>query len=95
MAIILVVWILTTLAGTSNEFFFNGKYGKFYGAFVTVVFFFVPLAIILGAYGTIFHVARAHAHGREVGSFRKVFYLLYCYINSKKTNKQKTNQVYQ
>ena len=72
IAIIVVSWILATLAGTTLEFL-DKKYRKFYGVIVTVVFFFVPLCIILGAYGAIFRVARAHARGRDVGSFRKVF----------------------
>ena len=45
---------------------------KFYGVIVTVSFFFVPLTVILGAYGTIFQIARAHARGRGVSSFKKV-----------------------
>ena len=39
---------------------------------VTVAFFFTALIVILVAYGTIFHVARAHARGRGVSSFKKV-----------------------
>ena len=45
---------------------------KFYGIIVTVAFFFTPLIVILVAYGTIFHIARAHARGRGVSSFKKV-----------------------
>ncbi|CAH3123959.1 unnamed protein product [Porites lobata] len=44
---------------------------KFYGIIVTVAFFFTPLIVILVAYGTIFHIARAHARGRGVSSFKK------------------------
>ena len=43
---------------------------KFYGIIITVAFFFTPLIVILVAYGTIFHIARAHA--RDVSSFKKV-----------------------
>ncbi len=68
IAIILVAWVLATLAGTTIEL-----WDVFHGTVVvTVVFFFVPLAIILVAYCTIFHVARAHVRGREGGSFKKV-----------------------
>ena len=45
---------------------------KFYGIIVTVAFFFTPLIVILVAYGTIFHIARAHARSRGVSSFKKV-----------------------
>lgn len=93
IAVILVTWILATLAGTAIELL-DVKYKKFYGVIVTVVFFFVPLAIILGAYGAIFNIARSHARGREVGSFKKVYSctsLDYYRINSTvTTNKNKT-----
>ena len=71
LAIIFVAWVLATLAGTMREFLAD-KNKTFYGVIVTVNFFFVPLTIILGAYGTIFHIARAHARGRGVSSFKKV-----------------------
>ena len=45
---------------------------KFYGIIITVALFFTPLIVILVAYGTIFHIARAHARGRDVSSFKKV-----------------------
>lgn len=45
---------------------------KVYGFVVTSVFFFVPLVIIFTTYGVIFHIARKHARGRGVRSFRKV-----------------------
>jgi len=70
LAIIFVAWVLATLAGTMREFLAD-KNKTFYGVIVTVNFFFVPLTIILGAYGTIFHIARAHARGRGVSSFKK------------------------
>ena len=71
LAIIFLVWVLSTIAGTMIEFL-DIKDKKFYGVIVTVAFFFVPLTIILGAYGTIFQIARAHARGRGVHSFKKV-----------------------
>jgi len=71
LTIIVLVWVLATLAGTMREFL-DDKDKKFYGIIVTVNFFFVPLTIILGAYGTIFQIARAHARGRGVSSFKKV-----------------------
>ena len=71
LAIIFVAWVLAILAGTMIEFI-GMKNVKFYGVIVTVNFFFVPLIIILGAYGTIFQIARAHARGRGVSSFKKV-----------------------
>ena len=75
LAIICVVWVLATLAGTMREFL-DDKNEKVYGVIVTVNFFFVPLTIILGAYGTIFQIARAHARGRGVSSFKKVLHFL-------------------
>ena len=71
LAIIFIVWVLAILAGTMREFL-GTENVKFYGVIVTVNFFFVPLTIILGAYGTIFQIARAHARGRGVSSFKKV-----------------------
>ncbi|XP_068746164.1 histamine H2 receptor-like [Montipora capricornis] len=68
LVIILVAWLLASFAGSMREFLENKQY---YGIIVTVVFFFVPLVIILAAYGTIFHIARAHARGRGVSSFKK------------------------
>jgi len=76
LTIIFVAWVLATLAGTMSEFL-DKKDKKFYGVIVTVNFFFVPLTIILGAYGTIFRIARAHARGRGVSSFKKVHVLLF------------------
>ncbi|XP_078358568.1 histamine H2 receptor-like [Oculina patagonica] len=70
LAIIFVAWVLSILAGAQVEFLdVNNK--KYYGVIVTVAFFFVPLAVILGAYGTIFHIARAHARARGSSSFKK------------------------
>ncbi|XP_068709407.1 adenosine receptor A2b-like isoform X3 [Montipora foliosa] len=69
LVIIVVAWLLASFAGSMREFL--GKEDKKYGIIVTVVFFFVPLVIILAAYGTIFHIARAHARGRGVSSFKK------------------------
>ena len=74
LAIIFIVWVLAILAGTMREFL-GTENVKFYGVIVTVNFFFVPLTIILGAYGTIFQIARAHARGRGVSSFKKVLLL--------------------
>lgn len=71
LAIIFVAWVLAILAGTMKEFL-GTENVKYYGVIVTVSFYFVPLTIILGAYGTIFQIARAHARGRGVSSFKKV-----------------------
>ena len=71
VAIIVVVWILSSLAGSMVEFL-PLEHKKFYGIIITFVFFFTPLIVILVAYGTIFHIARAHARGRGVSSFKKV-----------------------
>ena len=71
LAIIFVAWVLAILAGTLIEFLDKTK-KKYYGVIVTVAFFFVPLAVILVAYGTIFHIARAHARARGSSSFKKV-----------------------
>ena len=71
LAMILVAWMLALLAGSMIEFL-TVKTEKYYGIIVTVTFFFLPLVIILAAYGTIFHIARAHARGRGVSSFKKV-----------------------
>jgi len=65
IAVILVAWVLAVLAGTLDEFLGERD------VVLTVAFFFVPLAIILATYGTIFFIARAR--GRGVSSFRKVF----------------------
>lgn len=70
LAIIFVAWMLALLAGSMLEFL-TLKAKKYYGIIVTVTFFFLPLVIILAAYGTIFHIARAHARGRGVSSFKK------------------------
>ena len=71
LAIIFIAWVLAILAGTMVKYL-GIKNQKFYGVIVTVNFYFVPLTIILGAYGTIFQIARAHARGRGVSSFKKV-----------------------
>ena len=71
VAIIVVVCILSSLAESMIEFL-PLEQKKFYGIIVTVAFFFTPLIVILVAYGTIFHIARAHARGRGVSSFKKV-----------------------
>ena len=76
MAIIVVAWILSSFAGSMGKLL-PKEQTKYLGIIVTVAFFFVPLMVILVAYGTIFHIARAHARGRGVGSFKKV--LCYCY----------------
>lgn len=64
IAVILLAWILAILAGTSIEFLGVKTYRP--GVVLTV-------AIILGTYGTIFYIARAHARGRGGSSFKKVF----------------------
>ena len=71
VAIIVAVWILSSLAGSMIEFL-PLEQEKFYGIIITVAFFFTPLIVILVAYGTILHIARAHARGRDVSSFKKV-----------------------
>lgn len=68
LAIIFFAWALAIFAGLMSEI---KALKKFLGIIVTAVFFFVPLAIILGAYGTIFHIARAHARGVGKSSFKK------------------------
>ena len=75
LAIIFVAWMLALLAGSMMEFL-TLKAKKYYGIIVTVTFFFLPLVIILAAYGTIFHIARAHARGRGVSSFKKVMWFV-------------------
>lgn len=70
LGIIFVAWVLASFAGSMNELL-PIEQQKFYGLIVTVTFFFTPLIVILGAYGTIFHIARAHARGRGVSSFKK------------------------
>ena len=76
LAIISIAWVVAILAGTMKEFL-GMKNEKYYGVIVTVSFFFVPLTIILGAYGTIFQIARAHARGRGVSSFKKVLLFVF------------------
>lgn len=77
LAIIFFAWALAIFAGLMSEI---KAFKKFLGIIVTAVFFFVPLAIILGAYGTIFHIARAHARGVGKSSFKKVMGFLYFII---------------
>ena len=60
-------WILAILAGTMRGF----KMDEFYGIIVIAIFLFIPLIVILVAYGKIFQIARAHAHGRGNSSFKK------------------------
>ena len=80
LAISVVAWILAILAGSMGEFL-----GEFYGMILVAVFFFVPFMVILGAYGKIAQVARAHAHGRGNLTFRKVNITLYCYNPGQKS----------
>ena len=75
VAIIVVAWILSSLAGSMGKLL-PKEQAQYLGIIVTVAFFFVPLMVILVAYGTIFHIARAHARGRGVSSFKKVL----CYV---------------
>ena len=71
VAIIVVVWILSSLAGSMVEFLLVEQ-KKFCGIIITFAFFFTALIVILVAYGTTFHIARAHARGSGVSSFKKV-----------------------
>ena len=87
VAIIVVVWILSSLAGSMIEFL-PLEQKKFYGIIVTVAFFFTPLIVILVAYGTIFHIARAHARGRGVSSFKKVL----CYAIAIDSHRKSTTR---
>lgn len=80
LAISVVAWILAILAESMREFL-----GTFYGMIVVAVFFFVPFMVILGAYGKIAQVARAHAHGRGNLTFRKVNITFYCYNRGQKS----------
>lgn len=80
LAISVVAWILAILAGSMQEFITNRK---FYGMTLVAVFFFVPFMVILGAYGKIAQVARAHGRGNL--TFRKVNITLYCYNPGQKS----------
>ncbi|KAJ7356291.1 hypothetical protein OS493_025399 [Desmophyllum pertusum] len=73
IAISCVAWILAILAGTMKELM-----DELYGVILAAVFFFIPLIIILVAYGKISQVAIAHARGRGNSSFRKVLFIPHC-----------------
>lgn len=74
LAIIFGVWALALFAGSMVMFPLpNGVAG----VIITVAFLFVSLLVILAAYGKIFDIARAHAHGRDPSSFKKVLFKLY------------------
>ena len=72
LATIFVTWVLASFAWSAVEFLPTKQLNKFYGLILTVPFFFVPLIVISGAYGTMFHIARAHARRRRISSFKKV-----------------------
>ena len=78
---ILVTWVLASLAGLMREFL-PGKQLSFYGIIVSSTFFFVPFIVIVGAYVTMFHIARAHARMRRFSSLKKVLVtnLLFQYV---------------
>ncbi|CAH3147993.1 unnamed protein product, partial [Porites lobata] len=68
LAVIFGVWVLASFAGSMVEFPLQTGVK---GLIITVTFLFVPLIVILAAYGKIFRIARAHAHGRGTSSFKK------------------------
>ena len=78
VAVIFIAWVLASFAGTMAAFLLREQ-NKFYGIIVTVTFFFIPLIVVLGAYGTIFRIAMVHARRRGVNSFKKVSFLL-CFL---------------
>ena len=69
LAVIFGVWVLASFAGSMVEFPLQTGVT---GLIITVTFLFVPLIVILAAYGKIFRIARAYAHGRGTSSFKKV-----------------------
>ena len=69
LAVIFGVWVLASFAGSMVAFPLQTGVA---GLIITVTFLFVPLIVILAAYGKIFRIARAHARGRGVSSFKKV-----------------------
>ncbi|KAK3697022.1 hypothetical protein QZH41_012487 [Actinostola sp. cb2023] len=68
---IVTAWALALFAGCLQLIISPKVRQRVYGIVVSVVFFFVPLAIILVTYGIIFKIASAHARGRGVRSFKK------------------------
>ena len=69
LAVIFGVWVLASFAGSMVAIPVPTDVT---GLILTVTFVFVPLTVILAAYGKIFRIARAHARGRGVSSFKKV-----------------------
>ena len=69
LAVIFGVWVLASFAGSMVAIPVQTGVT---GLIITVTFLFVPLIVILAAYGKIFRIARAHARGRGVSSFKKV-----------------------
>ena len=69
LAVIFGVWVLASFAGSMVVFPLQTGVT---GLIITVTFLFVPLIVILAAYGKIFSIARALARGRGVSSFKKV-----------------------
>ena len=63
------VWVLASFAGSMVEFPLQTGVTTL---LIIVTFLFVPLIVILAAYGKIYRIARAHARGRGVSSFKKV-----------------------
>ena len=69
LAVIFGVWVLASFAGLMVAIPVETGVT---GLIITVTFLLVPLIVILAAYGKIFRIARAHAHGRGTSSFKKV-----------------------
>ena len=69
LAVIFGVWVLASFAGLMVAIPVQTGVT---GLIITVAFLFVPLIVILAAYGKIFRIARAHARGRGVTSLKKV-----------------------
>ncbi|CAH3029173.1 unnamed protein product, partial [Porites evermanni] len=68
LAVIFGVWVLASFAGSMVAIPVQTGVT---GLIITVTFVFAPLIVILAVYGKIFRIARAHARGRGVSSFKK------------------------
>ena len=78
LAVIFGLWVLASFAGSMVVFPLQTDVT---GLIITVTFLFVPLIVILAAYGKIFSIARAHARGRGVSSFKKVPLIIFIIKN--------------